>query len=157
MSTELDQYLKSQPIHIFKLIDGSSIIGRLDENDETGVIISKPHELVLIENGERCDIAMNEWLFGCDAEEVMVTYDKILAYSEASLSMKNFYSKAIMRQKISALFELHGKNQMKKKSPGSIADELFQSFFNDLDSKDTYKSKEEEQRRRRWNWPDELL
>ena len=34
MSKELDQYLEDQPIFMFKLVDGSTIVGRMQDIDD---------------------------------------------------------------------------------------------------------------------------
>ena len=50
MSTELNQYLKSQDIRVIKLVDGSTIITEVVDQDETGLMVSKPQELLLLDD-----------------------------------------------------------------------------------------------------------
>ena len=100
MSIELNEYLMNLPIYVFKLIDGNTIIAKLLETDESGVIVSNPHQLDLHEHGNKLDIIMNEYLFGCNTNEVIITFDKIIVQSEADLPMKNFYSKTMLKDKV---------------------------------------------------------
>tara|TARA_Y100000004_G_scaffold97210_1_gene108808 strand:+ start:4322 stop:4816 length:495 start_codon:yes stop_codon:yes gene_type:complete len=163
MSSSFNDYLKDQPIHVFKMVDGSTVIANLIEDAGDEVYISKPQEISLCELNKKghVEILLNEWLFGTDAEDVIIHSDKIITHSPATAKMKNFYSKCLIQTKISKLAkELNLKKSMKKDLHPF---DLFQSFIDGLEPKDTFEeeySEEpfnyEEYNKRRWEWPSDL-
>ena len=152
MSVELNEYLDNQNVQVFKLIDGTTVIAKVIDKDSSGFLLAKPHELGIEERDNRTDIFMNEWLYGCDANEVLLTVDKILAHSQASRDMKDFYSKSMIRHKISDLIKDYG---IPQNNPSSKFD-FIQSIIDGLVPKDSIDPNVEEQLNRRWNWPNDL-
>ena len=137
MSVELNEYLMDLPIYVFKLVDGNTIIAKLIDNDESGVIISNPHQLDLFEGDRKIDIIMNEWMYGCGKNEVIITLDKIIAQSEADLPMKKFYSKVMLKEKLHQSLSDRLKSKQKKRPPTSM--EWFFSFLDGLEQQDSRK------------------
>ena len=132
MSKELNEYLRKMPVHVFKLVDGDTIIGKLIDSDENDVVIAKPHELGIIENGNRLDISINEWLYGCDADEVLISQQNIITHTEASMSMKNFYSKCVLKGRIHQLV-----TDLNPKSKSTNPMNIFESLLNGLEQQDS--------------------
>jgi hypothetical protein len=103
MSDELDEYLESLPINVFKLVNGDTIIARIVElppDEELPFIISQPFSLHLDASLGKGSLSMHEWLYGCNAQEVFLEQSDIIATHEAILKMKNFYSKCVIRNKM---------------------------------------------------------
>ena len=135
MSVELNEYLMDLPIYVFKLIDGNTIIANLVDNDETGVIISSPQQLGLTENKEQIDLFMNDWMYGCGKNDIIITTDKIIAQSEANLQMKKFYSKYMLREKIHQTLSDNLERKKKKRPQSPI--EMFFSLLDGLEQQDS--------------------
>ena len=133
MSKELNEYLTNMPVHVFKLVDGNTIIGKLIDSDENDVVIAKPHELGVLETSKNSmDVCINEWLYGCDAEEVLISQKNIITHSEASMTMKNFYSKCVLKTKIHQMV-----SDLNPKSKSVNPMNIFESLLNGLEQQDS--------------------
>jgi hypothetical protein len=138
MSSELNQYLRKQPIYVFKLAEGSTIIARVIKNAEAteGLIyISQPQTLKLEGGKKKSEIIMHEWLYGCDAKKVAIDVLNIIAMSEASLKMKNFYSKVLLQDRLHNMALELGLNELEEDDL-SFTD-FISSFIDGLEPKDS--------------------
>jgi len=135
MSKELDQYLEEQPIFMFKLVDGSTIIGRMqDIDDDDNVVLQDPHEVTLHESGvPALDMAMHKYMFLSDETTTIVNLDKVISYSEVNLIVKKFYSKSVLEGKVASYKKSLADQQ-------SSFSNLIKAFIDGLDNQD---SKEE--------------
>ena len=147
MSDELDQYLDSLPVHIFKISTGETIITKIVEeppDDELPFIVSNPFVLE-VELGPRGkgQIAMYEWLYGCDTTETFIDQRHVIAYHEAQLKMKNFYSKCVIRAKLD---EAHDDllSDLNENSFIGNPFEFMQSLLDGLEPKDSTPKQEED-------------
>ena len=129
MSKELNQYLENQPIFMFKLVDGSTVIGRMEDIDTNdNIIIQDPQEVVLHESGRpELDMAMHKYMFLSDERTTLINLDKVISYSEANLMVKQFYSKSILRSRV---------NDTIRNKQNSYFSELINSFIDGLDNQD---------------------
>tara|TARA_A100001201_G_scaffold127763_1_gene112620 strand:+ start:262 stop:711 length:450 start_codon:yes stop_codon:yes gene_type:complete len=127
MSKELDQYLEDQPIFMFKLVDGSTIVGRMqDIDDKDNIVLEDAREVTLHESGKPAlDMAMHEYMFLSDERITTINLDKVITYSEVTLSVKRFYSKSLLHHKI---------KQQEEFASSTITD-LFKAFIDGLDNK----------------------
>jgi len=150
MSKELDEYLDNMPIFVFKLVDGGTIIGEIMDNDGKEILLSNPQEIALInsEDGSMNNIYMNEWIYGSDSSEVLINCDKVIAKSEASIKLKNFYSKVNLQNKVKTLAKEMGMNG------DTVFDSLsfVKSLFNGLDNKDYSDGNDDDFHSRRFNF-----
>lgn len=139
MSDELDEYLESLPINVFKLVNGETIIARIVEeppDEELPFILSQPYVLNLDTSIGRGGLSMHEWLYGCDAQEVFIEQSDIIATHEAILKMKNFYSKCVIRNKIEEdEFDDEFDSEEDNKSISPF--EFLQSLIDGLEPKDS--------------------
>jgi|LULE01.1.fsa_nt_gb hypothetical protein len=156
MSTELNQYLKSQDIRVIKLVDGSTIITEVVDQDESGLMVSKPQELLLLDDEKnRAQLHMNAWMYGCDLNEVIICFDKIIAHGEASLELKDFYSKVILKRRLSAMSDQFKKlNKVNTFIP--TISEVMKALFDGLEQQDLSDPNDDAFRKRRYRFPDEL-
>ena len=147
MSDELDQYLDSLPINIFKLSNGETIVAKIVEeppDDELPFIVSQPFVLeVDLGYTGKGQICMHEWLYGCDAKETFIEQHHIIAYHEAKLKMKNFYSKCLIRAKIDES-EDELLDEVEDKKITSNPFEFLQSLIDGLEPKDSSADDEED-------------
>lgn len=140
MSDELDEYLESLPVTVFKLITGETIIARIIEeppDEELPFILSQPYalELELIRKGP-AQISMHEWLFGCDAIEIFIDQQNIISYHEATFKLKKFYSKVLIQNKLEdGLNDEDNTEYEGKISPHPF--EFLQSLIDGLEPKDS--------------------
>jgi hypothetical protein len=169
MTQELNNYLSKLPIKIFKLIDGSTIIAKVLEDDGEEIMVSKPHEMDLItgDSKHRGNLVMNEWIYGCEQDEdIVIHHDMIMTDANASLKMKDFYSKAVLQNRLESLadsLDLKPNDSKSLFDDGLHPFESLLSFLDGLEPKDStmydkytgYKFQKPFQERR-WDWPSEL-
>ena len=125
MSTELDQYLNELPIKMVRLVDGSVILAKLIDEDDHTILVQHPYEINLIDNGNILDMALNEYMYLSDDEELTIQKDKILASSDANLKSKDCYSKVILKQKLRKISSRNG---------FSFGSEIINALFDGLDN-----------------------
>ena len=126
--SELTSYLN--PNSSYASILSKRSASKVDEND---VVIAKPHELGVLETSKNSmDVCINEWLYGCDAEEVLISQKNIITHSEASMTMKNFYSKCVLKTKIHQMV-----SDLNPKSKSVNPMNIFESLLNGLEQQDS--------------------
>ena len=141
MSDELNEYLDSLPVTVFKLITGETIIARIVEEppeEELPFILSQPYSIDLETSRGVAQIGMHEWLFGCDATEVFIDQHNIITYHEATFKMKKFYSKVLIRNRLEEDDELIDDDDTEedgKVTPNPF--EFLQSLIDGLEPKDS--------------------
>tara|TARA_Y100000004_G_C8927274_1_gene418196 strand:- start:711 stop:1226 length:516 start_codon:yes stop_codon:yes gene_type:complete len=138
MSSELNQYLRKQPIYVFKLAEGSTIIAKIvkDAAAEEGLIyVSQPHTMKLDSGKNKSEVIIHEWLYGCDAKRVPIDVLNIIAMSEANLKMKNFYSKVLLQDRLHSLALELGLNEIE--SDNLTFSDFISSFIDGLEPKDS--------------------
>tara|TARA_B100001057_G_C22710853_1_gene895720 strand:- start:605 stop:1114 length:510 start_codon:yes stop_codon:yes gene_type:complete len=136
MSDELDQYLSKLPIYVFKLMDGNTIIARLlkDADAEEGLVyVSQPQSVVL--DGRQ--IIMHEYMYGCEANKIHIDTMNIITYSEATLRLKNFYSKCILQAKIDDIALDTGVDNEETEEKELSWTDFISSFIDGLEPKDS--------------------
>jgi len=131
MSKDFDAYLDKLPIHVFKLTDGSTIIARFIEDDGEETFISKPMEIECSQYEGKMELFMNEWLYGCPAEDVIIHNTNIFTHAEANRKLKNFYSKCMLQERLSDLVDEIGKDLFLSHS------DFISSFIDGLEPKDS--------------------
>jgi len=167
MSDELNNYLNNTQINIYKMIDGSTIIARLVEDDGEEIMVSKPQEVMLMPDGKSVQLIMNEWMYGSDEDEdIIIHHDSIMSYSSASYKMKKFYSKCILRNRLDDLADNLNLKSKTSDSSDSIETNPFEflsSILDGLEPKDSSEDEKAEEykeendfQKRRWEWPSEL-
>ncbi len=141
MSDELNEYLDSLPVTVFKLITGETIIARIVEEppeEELPFILSQPYLIDLETSKGMAQIGMHEWLFGCDATEVFIDQHNIITYHEATFKMKKFYSKILIRNRLdddNELIDDDDTEEDSKVTPNPF--EFLQSLIDGLEPKDS--------------------
>ena len=86
---------------------------------------------------------MYEWLYGCDTTETFIDQRHVIAYHEAQLKMKNFYSKCVIRAKLD---EAHDDllSDLNENSFIGNPFEFMQSLLDGLEPKDSTPKQEED-------------
>jgi len=133
MSAELDQYLQKQPIFQFRLVDGSTIIGKiLDIDDANKVHLEEAYEVHFDNNGPtNLEIALHKWMCMSDEKTCIINFNHVISHSELNIKAKEFYSKTILKTKIEGL-----SGDLEKKEPNSIFSEVVRSIIEGLDNQD---------------------
>jgi hypothetical protein len=169
MSKELNEYLSNLPIHVFKLIDGSSVIARILDEDDDGFILGRPFEIKLGRGRRGLDLELYEWLYGCDAKDTFIAEETIMAHHEATMKLKNFYSKSLLQMKIDEVAEdLDSLDELKDELQIENPFDFIKGIIDGLEPKDSLEDEEyeeeedfnkpsqNEQYKRRFEWPEEL-
>ncbi len=133
MSIEFNSYLDGLPIHIIKLTEGSTLIAHFIEDDGEETLLSKPFamEVMPFEDSGKSELFMQEWLYGAETEEVIISNDKIITHAVASRKLKKFYSKVLLQEKISGMVD-----EMQDLKIPNMTD-VFQSIIDGLEPKDS--------------------
>ena len=87
---------------------------------------------------------MYEWLYGCDTTETYIDQRHVIAYHEAKLKIKNFYSKCVIRAKLDDDLENELFNSVINKSNKENPFEFLQSLIDGLEPKDSTPEEEDD-------------
>ena len=133
MSVEFNTYLDGLPIHIIKLTEGSTIIAHFIEDDGQETLVSKPFimELMSFDDSGKSELFLQEWLYGAETEEVIISNDKIITHAVANRKIKRFYSKVLLQEKISGMVD-----EMQDLKMPNMSD-IFKSIIDGLEPKDS--------------------
>ena len=133
MSVEFNTYLDGLPIHIIKLTEGSTIIAHFIEDDGQETLVSKPFimELMSFDDSGKSELFLQEWLYGAETEEVIISNDKIITHAVANRKIKRFYSKVLLQEKISGMVDDIQDLKMPNMS------DIFKSIIDGLEPKDS--------------------
>jgi hypothetical protein len=153
MSKELNDYLNSMDIRVLKLVDGSTIIGKVLDYDDYNMMIEKPQQIGLHDEGLKVDLIMNQYMYGSDDSAVVFNVNKIIASSDASFSLKKFYSKHMLREKVTTLVE---STADKKKNKPSDLYNMFETLLNGLEQQGYRDTRDDDFYKRRFNFPDDF-
>lgn len=143
MSDDLNEYLDSLPVAVFKLITGETIIARIVEeppDEELPFILSQPYRVHLEQSRDRAQISMHEWLYGCDAVEIFIDQCNIITYHEATFKMKKFYSRVLIRNKLEDEEMLDEDDDVNMEEENKVIGnpfEFLQSLIDGLEPKDS--------------------
>ena len=121
MSAELDQYLQKQPMFQFRLVDGSTIIGKILDIDDSNIVhLEEAYEVHFDpkDGYDTMEICLHKWM----------------SMSELNIRAKNFYSKAVLKTKVEALSD-----DLTRREPGSIFSDVVRSIIEGLDNQDSLK------------------
>ena len=88
MSTELNQYLNELSIYMIRLVDGTTIIAKIIDEDTNTFLIQHPHEVHLHEGTRALDMSIHDWMYLSDDTETIIQKDKVISYSEANILTK---------------------------------------------------------------------
>lgn len=133
MSAELNNYLKTLPIYQFKLVDGSSIIGKLVDIEDDIVHLEETHEVRYHENSKhQVELTMHKWMYLSDEKTTQVNLNHVISYSELNTTSKQFYSKSVLKAKIEAL-----KDDLMEDGNKSLFSDVFNSIIEGLDNQDS--------------------
>ena len=137
MSKELDQYLDSMPVYQFRLVDGSTVLAKLiDIDDSNNVHLQDAHEVHLEESNETIfDVSIHKYMYMSEERKLTINLDKVISHSEASRHCKNFYSKAVLHSRMRDMV-----NDIQSDHKSTFASDIFKSFIDGLDNQD-YKEK----------------
>ena len=140
MSVEFNTYLDGLPIHIIKLTEGSTIIAHFIEDDGQETLVSKPFimELMSFDDSGKSELFLQEWLYGAETEEVIISNDKIITHAVANRKIKRFYSKVLLQEKISGMVD-----EMQDLKMPNMSD-IFKSIIDGLEPKDSTPKQEED-------------
>ena len=137
MSREFDSYLDKLPIHVIKLTDGSTIIAKFIEDDGEQTLLAKPMELQTLPlSSGKNELVMQEWLYGCSGDDVIINNYNILTHAEANRQMKDFYSKCLIQEKLGQMVDEIGKDLFQNHA------EFISSFIDGLEPKDSTKDED---------------
>ena len=133
MSVEFNTYLDGLPIHIIKLTECSTIIAHFIEDDGQETLVSKPFimELMSFDDSGKSELFLQEWLYGAETEEVIISNDKIITHAVANRKIKRFYSKVLLQEKISGMVD-----EMQDLKMPNMSD-IFKSIIDGLEPKDS--------------------
>tara|TARA_R100000234_G_scaffold111157_1_gene83993 strand:+ start:1977 stop:2420 length:444 start_codon:yes stop_codon:yes gene_type:complete len=132
MSKELNQYLRSVPVYQFRLVDGTTILAKLiDIDDSNNVHLEDPHEVHLQPSHDIFDVAIHKYMFMSDEREITISLDSVISHSEANLQTKDFYTKAILQTRIRDMV-----GELKKEHTVDTS-AIFKSFIDGLDNLDS--------------------
>jgi hypothetical protein len=126
MSEEFEEL----PIHVIKLADGTTIIATFIEDDGQETLISNPMEMDVTPMDGKVEMFMQEWLYGCYSEEVIIPNDKIITHAPANKRLRKFYSKCIIQERLSDLVSELFNKELDNKS------EYIDSLIDGLEPKD---------------------
>ena len=126
MSKELEQYLDELDIHMIRLVDGSTILAKIVDEDDKMFLLQYPHEVCLHEATNALDMSIHDWMFLSDDSEVMIQKSNVLCHSQANILTKNFYSKVVLRNRIKSMFT---------KENTSFGSKFIDSIIDGLDNK----------------------
>ena len=135
MSKDFEQYLSDQPIFMFKLVSGTTVLGVLEDIQNNMVSIRDAHEVMLIdESNVKWDMSIHKWMFMSDERVINVNLDNVLSYSELNNQGKQFYSKVVMKNRVKSMVE-----DLKKdtESFGGNLTEMFNSLLDGLEQQDS--------------------
>ena len=99
----MSEEFQELPVHIIKLVDGTTLIARFIEDDGQEILISKPMEIEVAPMKGKVELYMQEWLYGCYGEEVIINNDKIITYALANTKLHKFYSKCMLQERLTDL------------------------------------------------------
>tara|TARA_S200002703_G_scaffold99575_1_gene86064 strand:+ start:746 stop:1210 length:465 start_codon:yes stop_codon:yes gene_type:complete len=133
MSVELDQYLEKQPIFQFRLVDGSTIIGKISDIDDSNKVHLEEAYQVHFDNSgpANLEIVLHKWMCMSDEKTCIINLNHIISHSELNTKAKEFYSKTILKTKVEAL-----SSDLKSKESDSIFSEVVRSIIEGLDNQD---------------------
>ena len=135
MSKDFKQYLSDQPIFMFKLVDGTTVIATLEDIKDNIVTIKDAQEIQLIGDSTlSSDMSIHKWMFMSDERTVNINLDNVLSYSELNNQGKQFYSKVVMKNRVKSMVE-----DLKKdtESFGGNLTEMFNSLLDGLEQQDS--------------------
>ena len=127
MSEEFEEL----PVYVIKLVDGSTLIARFIEDDGREVLISKPMQMDVTPMDGKVEMFMQEWLYSCEAEEVIISSDNIITYAPANNKLRKFYTKCLIQERLSDLI-----SDLYDKEPENQSDYI-NSFIDGLEPKDS--------------------
>ena len=131
MSKDFEQYLSDQPIFMFKLVSGTTVLGVLEDIQNNMVSIRHAHEVMLIdESNVKWDMSIHKWMFMSDERVINVNLDNILSYSELNYEGKQFYSKVVLKGRVRDMV-----SDIRKESQvfGGNLSNMFDSLLDGLD------------------------
>ena len=131
MSSEFDEYLDKLPIHVIKLTEGTTLIAKFIDDDGEQTLLSHPMELDISQIDGKLELFMNEWLYGCNTEDIIIHNENILTHAEANRKLKNFYSKCMIQERLNDLIAELFHPGLQTKS------DFLESFIEGLEPKDS--------------------
>ena len=137
MSAELDQYLQKQPMFQFRLVDGSTIIGKILDIDDSNIVhLEEAYEVHFDpkDGYDTMEICLHKWMSMSDEKTCTINLNHVISHSELNIRAKNFYSKAVLKTKVEALSD-----DLTRREPGSIFSDVVRSIIEGLDNQDSLK------------------